>query len=162
MMSSGWLNYGKSAPSSQQMMRGRSTLFLDFDGVLHPNFHPPHEAFNLAPLLAEALAGSSVQIIISSSWRFDCSLSELQGLLPKVLAERVVGTTGAPFEGEFARWNEICETVRHHSILDWRALDDSKLEFPSALCPELILCDGRRGLTEPQCAEIARWLALPD
>jgi hypothetical protein len=161
-MSSGWLNYGKSAPSSQQMMRGRSTLFLDFDGVLHPNFHPPHEAFNLAPLLAEALAGSSVQIIISSSWRFDCSLSELQGLLPKVLAERVVGTTGAPFEGEFARWNEICETVRHHSILDWRALDDSKLEFPSALCPELILCDGRRGLTEPQCAEIARWLALPD
>jgi hypothetical protein len=162
MMSSGWLNYGKSAPSSQQMMRGRSTLFLDFDGVLHPNFHPPHEAFNLAPLLAEALAGSSVQIIISSSWRFDCSLSELQGLLPKVLAERVVGTTGAPFEGEFARWNEICETVRHHSILDWRALDDSKLEFPSALCPELILCDGRSGLTEPQCAEIARWLALPD
>ena len=161
-MSFGWLNYGKSAPSSQQMMRRRKTLFLDFDGVLHSNFSPSHQAFSLAPKLAETLAGSSVQIIISSSWRFDRALSERRRLLPKVLAERVVGTTGDPYEGEFARWNEICETVRHHSILDWRALDDSKLEFPSALCPELILCDGRMGLTEPQCAEIARWLALPD
>jgi hypothetical protein len=161
-MSSGWLNYGKSAPSSQQMMRRRKTLFLDFDGVLHPNFYPPHEAFSLATMLAEVLAGSSVQIVISSSWRFDRSLSELQRLLPKDLAVRVVGTTGAPYEGEFARWNEICETARHHGIVDWRTLDDNKLEFPSALCPELILCDGRMGLTEPQCAEIARWLALPD
>jgi hypothetical protein len=140
----------------------RKTLFLDFDGVLHSNFSPPHEAFSLAPKLAEALAGSSVQIIISSSWRFDRALSELQGLLPKELAERVVGITGEPYEGEFARWNEIRETARHHNIVDWRALDDSKFEFPSALCPELILCDGRKGLTKPQCAEIARWLALPD
>ena len=161
-MSSGWLNYGKSAPSSQQMMRRRKTLFLDFDGVLHPNFYPPHEAFSLATMLAEVLAGSSVQIVISSSWRFDRSLSELQRLLPKDLAVRVVGTTGAPYEGEFARWNEICETVRHHGIISWRILDDSKIEFPSAQCPELILCDGRIGLTKPQCAEIARWLALPD
>jgi len=144
------------------VMARRKTLFLDFDGVLHPNFCLPHEAFSLAPRLAETLAGSNVQIFIASSWRFDHSLSELQRLLPKELAERVVGTTGEPYEGEFARWNEICESVRHHGIISWRILDDSKLEFPSALCPELILCDGRRGLTRTECAAISRWLALPD
>jgi len=140
----------------------RKTLFLDFDGVLHTNFSSPHEAFNLAPQLAEALAGSSVQIIISSSWRFDRALSELRRLLPKVLAERVVGTTGEPYEGEFARWNEICETVRHYSILDWRALDDSRFEFPSARCSELILCNGRTGLTKSQCSQITRWVEEPE
>ena len=41
-------------------------------------------------------------------------------------------------------------------------LDDSRLGVPGDLRPELILCDGRMGLTNPQCAEIARWLALPD
>ena len=130
--------------------------------MLHSNFSPPHQAFSLAPKLAQTLAGSSVQVIISSSWRFDRALSELQNLLPKGLAERVVGSTGEPFEGEYARWNEICETVRQQGIIDWRTLDDSRFEFPPASCPELILCDGRRGLTEPQCEEIARWLALAD
>ena len=145
------------------MIGWRKTLFLDIDGVLHPNFSAPNQAFSLAPKLAETLAGSSVQIIISSSWRFDRSLAELQTLLPKGLAERVVATTGAqPYEGEFGRWNEILETVRHHGIVDWRTLDDSKFEFPATGCPELILCDGRRGLTDAQCKEIARWLKLPN
>jgi len=144
------------------MMAWRKTLFVDIDGVLHPNFSPPHQALSLAPKLADTLAESNVQIIISSSWRFDRTLAELQALLPKGLAERVVGTTGELHEGLHQRWNEICETVSHHGIIDWRVLDDSKFEFPSNGCPELILCDGRIGLAEPQCAEVARWLNLPD
>lgn len=99
------------------MLSARKTLFLDFDGVLHCNFCPRHEAFSLAPVLSEVLARSSVQMIIASSWRFDHAPSELQGLLPEDLAERVVGTTGEPYQGKFARWNEICETVRRHGIL---------------------------------------------
>ena len=142
------------------MMAWRKTLFLDIDGVLHPNFSPPHQAFCLAPKLAEALAGSNVQIIITSSWRFDRSLAEIHALLPTSLAERVVGTTGEPYEGMYQRWNEICESVQHHGILDWRVLDDSKFEFPATGCPELIFVDGRRGLAEAQCAEVARWIAL--
>jgi len=160
-MSSGWLNYGKSAPSSQQMMRGRSTLFLDFDGVLHPSFAPPDFQLNLAPLLAQCLEGYDVQVVISSSWRFNLSLSQIRHMLPAPLAERVIGATGPPFEGPYQRWNEICEYAVRYRLLDWRALDDTDWEFPEN-CPELILCDGRMGLTESQCTEIARWLALPD
>jgi len=145
------------------MMAWRKTLFVDIDGVLHPNFSPPHQALSLAPKLADTLAESNVQIIISSSWRFERSIAEIQALLPKGLAERVVGTTGLqPYEGEFARWSEICESVQQHGIIDWRVLDDSKFEFPATGCPELILVDGRRGLAEPQCAEIARWVKLAD
>jgi len=46
------------------------TLFLDFDGILHPNLADPGQLFKQAPLLADALDGHALQIVVSSSLWF--------------------------------------------------------------------------------------------
>jgi hypothetical protein len=58
------------------------TLFLDFDGVLHPNHAQDHQLFVWAPLLADALEGCQVDIVISSSWRFQWDLPHIRTRLP--------------------------------------------------------------------------------
>jgi hypothetical protein len=47
--------------------RSRGALFLDFDGVLHPNLAAPQERFVRLPLLLEAIGDHPVDIVISSS-----------------------------------------------------------------------------------------------
>ena len=64
-------------------------LFLDFDGVLHPdryslsNYDPDrvfrsNEVFSQAPVLAGLITEFPCQIIISSSWRFTYNLDEMK------------------------------------------------------------------------------------
>lgn len=83
------------------------TLYLDFDGPLHPNaahidsngphLRPPfeyHELFEHAPIL-DALIGETqdLQIIISSTWAMELGLQECIARLPSRVAERVTGST---------------------------------------------------------------------
>lgn len=84
------------------------TLFLDFDGVLHPLWEPaPYNDWTLerihgakayggpffvhAPLLVELLADylPRIDIVISSTWGRKRDLATLQALLPAELAVRV-------------------------------------------------------------------------
>ena len=85
-------------------------LFLDFDGVLHPDryslsSHDPdrvfknNEIFNQAPLLAALITKFPCQIIISSSWRFIHSLDEMKQRLPKAISKNVIGVTGDAYIG---------------------------------------------------------------
>ena len=62
---------------------------------------------------------------------------------------------------------QICEHPRYQEILahlalrdyeiDWRALDDSKNEFPDH-CEQLILCGASEGLGAQQLAALKEWL----
>ncbi|WP_045737620.1 HAD domain-containing protein [Xanthomonas sp. MUS 060] len=84
------------------------TVFLDFDGVLHPlwepapdsdckgeNIHGPNAYagpfFVYAPILVELLASylPHLDIVISSTWGHKRDLVTLKGLLPTELAARV-------------------------------------------------------------------------
>jgi hypothetical protein len=145
-------------------------LFLDFDGVLHPdryaltNYDPDrvfrsNEIFSQAPILAGLITEFPCQIIISSSWRFTHSLDEMKEKLPKAIAKNVVGVTGEAYIGPYPRYNEIKEylTSRNISLFAWRALDDSKLEFPNG-CTDLILCDPNTGIASKQIQELKKWL----
>ena len=145
-------------------------LFLDFDGVLHPdryaltNYDPnrvfrSNEIFNQAPILAGLITEFPCQIIISSSWRFTHSLDEMKEKLPKAIAKNVVGVTGDAYIGPYPRYNEIQEYLisRNKSLYAWRALDDSKLEFPRG-CTDLILCDPNTGIATKQIQELKKWL----
>ena len=145
-------------------------LFLDFDGVLHPdrysltNYDPDrvfknNEMFSQAPLLAGLLTEYSCQIIISSSWRFTHSLEEMKEKLPKSIAKNVIGTTGEAYVGPHPRYNEIKEYLisSNKSLFSWRALDDSKIEFPNG-CTDLILCDRNTGIASKQIQELKKWL----
>jgi len=136
----------------------KPVLFLDFDGVLHPNRCAPTDCFCLLSPLVEAVTPFDVDIVISSTWRFRWSLRRIKKLFPATLRRRVVGTTGEPFPGTYARWKEIREYLRAHPAADWRALDDFDFEFPGD-CRELIHCDGDRGCQSAERKILAIWLA---
>ena len=72
-------------------------LFLDFDGVLHPN-SDDSEHFSCAPLLWELLRRHpDVRVVLSTGWRFERPLDELRRLAcqngGEDVAERVIDAT---------------------------------------------------------------------
>lgn len=113
--------------------------------------------FSRAPLLAQALEGLHVDIVVSSSWRFQWELPRLRELLPADLQAKVRGITGPAHVGRHARWHEINTYCAAQGVANWRALDDAFFEFPKD-CEQLILCEGGRGLEGLQCERLRRWL----
>jgi len=48
------------------------TLFIDFDGVLHPEYGPSSRFFESLPLLALVLQDRPwVELVVSSNWRYE-------------------------------------------------------------------------------------------
>ena len=109
------------------------------------------------PLLEQAVGDLPVDIVISSSWRFQWELPRLRELLPADLQEKVRGVTGPAYVGRHARWHEINAYCVAKGVANWRALDDAFFEFPKD-CEQLILCEGGRGLEGLQCERLRRWL----
>lgn len=132
-------------------------LFLDFDGVLHPTAHGS-ALFSQLALFEETIVKHECQIVISSSWRFQLNLAELQAKFSKALRERIVGCTGDAYLGSYARFHEIKAYADTHSVFDWRALDDSYWEFPDK-CPNLIRCNPNSGVTATELEKLSRWLS---
>jgi hypothetical protein len=120
-------------------------LFLDFDGVLHPNLPREEELFSRITLLS-ALANVTFEIVISSSWRFQYPLHEITGRFPPTLAEKIRDVTGPALDGRFSRWREIQAYATQAGIENFVALDDSAWSFPPN-CPHLIVVPGAVGLT---------------
>ena len=147
----------KVFPDSDRNTPTHKFLFLDFDGVLHPNNASPSEWFCRMPLLEAAVGTQVIQIVVSSSWRFHHAKGELIKHFPPKLRSQIVGVTGPPVIGKHARWNEILTYVKLHHIRNWRALDDSHFEFPHP-CDQLIACDGAHGLKQKQQDELEDWL----
>jgi hypothetical protein len=142
-------------------MAMKKLLFLDFDGVLHPNFSLEREYFSRMRYLLDALDGvaGDVEIIISSSWRFHWAEDVLLEKLPKSLAQLVTGFTPMVEPGRHQRYREIQKYISSRSgQLEWRAPDDAVNEFPEGCC-ELIACDGRIGFDELSSAWLRLWLA---
>ena len=139
-------------------------LFLDFDGVLHPNFSKPTEYFSRVDALMEVVDTriTELNVIISSSWRFHHSYEELLAKLPESLRLIVKGVTPQVGPGQYQRHREIHAYLRRNrSTPDWRALDDDLREFPKG-CRELIACDGRVGVAEESANQLRDWLDVGD
>lgn len=137
-------------------------LFLDFDGVLHPNHCDPDQWFRLLPTLSNCLLEAPIacRIVISSSWRFHHDLRDLISRFPVLIQPRIIGATGDAHIGRHSRFHEIKAYLNRCSDrFDWRALDDSAWEFPDA-CSELVLCDGAQGLDDRVTEQIGTWLGL--
>ena len=131
------------------------TLMVDFDGVLHPT--SGGQFFSRLTVLETALSGHECDIVISSSWRHHHSFQDLVKHFPDSLRRSVVGTTGPPHVGKLPRYQEILNYCQANGVRDWRALDDSFLEFPSP-CKELILCNPNTGIDAKQLAALKQWL----
>lgn len=94
-------------------------LFLDFDGVLHPEpCYDDEQLFSCLPRLESVLRDfPAVQVVITSTWREKYSLSELRTFFSADIAVRIIGVTPG--------WQDIPEIVatmgyqRHAEIEGW-------------------------------------------
>jgi hypothetical protein len=144
-------------------------LFLDFDGVLHPDPCPATRLFEHAGALADALAPTSAQIVLSTSWRSLHPVEMLKGRLPPALAQRVIGATPLfssisatagrlypyPRQAECMAWLRERAPGR-----EWHALDD-RADWFEPYCERLTLCDARSGLTAESLAHLVSALVRP-
>ena len=116
-------------------------LFLDFDGVMHPQYEdqpvPIDVAFCHLPRFEAVMRDfPSVEIVISSSWREQFSLDQLRAWFSVDIAARITGTTTLPQHVEPPRlveqreW-EIVTWLSQHNRSDepWIALDDATWQF---------------------------------
>ena len=109
-------------------------IFLDFDGVLHPNGCNPSSYFSRAPLLEAVLRQSAdFEVVISSSWRHRRPFDELVLLFSADVRKYVVGITPdsryveMPVRlGLYPRQAEIEVWLRENAQAtdNWVAIDD--------------------------------------
>ncbi len=105
-------------------------LFLDIDGVLHPDPPQPDQRLRSLPRLISVLRDfTQVEVVISSLWREHLSLDQLRELFPIELRERIIGVT--PIAERIDGWlparreGEILEWLQASGRIDepWFALD---------------------------------------
>ena len=138
------------------------TLFLDIDGVLHPDgtasmstlddghgliiaeenlFVTGEVLFCWLPVLVELFRDTSTAIAIHSSWRNQFDLAQIVRHFPESLRQRVLGATvGAD------RHSSILTFAAQHNVCDYVVLDDQPQWFPPAW-PPLIVCDPEHGIS---------------
>lgn len=94
-------------------------LFLDFDGVLHPEpCFDRTQFFCFLPRLENVLRDfSSVNIVISSTWKDNRSLNDLRGFFSEGIRHRVIGTT--PHWRDCTEMLEIIGFQRQAEIEAW-------------------------------------------
>lgn len=80
-------------------------IFLDFDGVLHPEpYARPELLLRELPRLERVLRHfPQAQIVVSSTWRNTRTLGELQDLFSPDVARQVIGVTPA--------WRDLDQVV---------------------------------------------------
>ena len=126
-------------------------LFLDFDGVLHPD--PPNVSAPLwcrSNLLSDWLdTRPDIEVIVSSTWRLRRDLQKIQALLPDRLATKLIACSGLIKEELFARQLE-CEQWMNENRdpwINWVALDDRIWNF-RPFEKRLVICNRSTGLDE--------------
>ena len=74
-------------------------LFLDFDGVLHPEHCHESKHFCCLPVLESALRQvPEFKLVITSTWRLQSPLEQLRQRFSSDVAVRIAGTTPKYFD----------------------------------------------------------------
>lgn len=148
---------------------GNPVLYLDFDGVLHPDqvytttkkgivlrAHG-HQLFEGALILEEILAPyPDVKIVLSTSWVIVKGYSYARQQLLPSLSSRVIGATFHTrlmdrYEFlKFTRGQQIASDVNRRGAGAWLALDDDADGWPPYYSDRLVLCDSNLGLLCPK------------
>ena len=150
-----------TAPIKNSALNARTSmiLFLDFDGVLHPEYEgqatPADVAFCHRPRFEAIMRDyPCVEIVISSTWREQLTLAALQAQFSPDIAARIIGATPiiprmdgkyipARRESEILGW--LAAAVRAHE--PWLALDDAAWQFQLHR-NRLITCTRHLGLDD--------------
>ncbi|MDO8767503.1 MAG: HAD domain-containing protein [Burkholderiaceae bacterium] len=152
-------------------------LFLDFDGVVHPEPCYAKDAFRSLHMIEGVLREfPAVEIVISSTWRLtwkyeDESIPQMRKHFAPDIAHRVVGVTpdfrylerdSAP-DGlsNYQREWECIAWLRTHRYAwtPWLALDDRPYWF-KPFTTNLMVTDHKTGFEQKDEAEFRQRLAL--
>jgi len=136
MLDSNFLTSSRLAPNDR-------VLFLDFDGVLHPDYvyrtrsglvlRASGQLMMHAGILVEILKEfPRVKISLSTSWVRILGYRRARGALPPELQALTVGSTWhsrmpkSPLEGydTYSRYQQIRAAVTRAGLTNWIALDD--------------------------------------
>lgn len=143
-------------------------LFLDFDGVLHPErvfitrkgpkLEGDGHLFMWMPLLeAELAAFPAVKIVLSTSWVRQIGFTRAKKRLSPELQRRIVGATwhssmantwaDQVWWDQASRYGQIMRYVSRAGIKNWLALDDDFDGWAPSNFEHLIRSDGSTGLS---------------
>ena len=146
-------------------------LFLDFDGVLHPDPCSKQAFFCQLPLIEGVLrAHNGVELVISSSWRYDDSLDKLRSYFSPDIWGLIVGITPSVARTNDEGWIppdllqhhrewECRKWIRHNRPLDtpWLAIDDVP-EWFVPNCPNLLATQSTSGFQPEQVATLSKMI----
>lgn len=138
------------------------TLFLDFDGVLHPDEvyrvgerivlrMDGFSLFEWAEVLSELIAPyPELQIILSTTWVRQLGFEVARAYLPESLQRRVVGATWhetVPRGWEkLTRYQQIQRNVATHRHERWLAIDDDCRGWSDEHRSNIVVTDSLLGL----------------
>jgi hypothetical protein len=149
-----------------------TTLFLDFDGVLHPEYCHPDRFFEALPLLATVLLPRPwVEVVVSSNWRYERVDASATDSTPHLINH----TTNHPTSQPTVRPTNVWRLKPMEMVHDWlqaeplvanRVVGINPLMPDRSLLPDRVLAYER----EAQCLAWLRawrpsrihWLALDD
>ncbi|HDR9355853.1 TPA: hypothetical protein QDB44_001703 [Burkholderia vietnamiensis] len=144
-------------------MSKRATIFLDIDGVLHPNSVGELEygpngpvvvgqgVCSLQTKLAERVSGKGIDIAIHSTWIYMFDLKRLQDeYLRELSAATKIYLTNRRIDSRSLRIMDYMRR-RRLTLADVLILDDAPKEFASTpeLQSRLVVCDPARGIDDP-------------
>ncbi len=144
------------------------TLFLDFDGVLHPEFCHESKHFCCLPFFEEAVRQApEVEIVIASTWRHQHRLEDLARRFSADVSHRVIGVT--PYFPalddvpdtlvSFEREAECNAWLRANGRVasPWLAVDDRSWLY-RPFNRSVFLVNGKTGLTAQASRELVQRL----
>lgn len=151
-----------TSPHNTRTGDSSDLLFLDVDGVLHPvetGYSFSSRFFSHLPLLEELLREfSSVDVVISSDWRFAESIEQLQRYFSEDIRHRIIGATPMIYPDAVARHRRQLEIQawldgNGHSDAEWVALDDWPESFEAGFA-RLVLTDPARAFDQDSFQEL--------
>lgn len=148
-------------------------LFLDFDGVLHPDavylrltgeieLRAPGELFMWAPQLIAVLSTrQDIRIVLSTSWVRNLGYHAARKALPAELRQRVIGATWHSAMGrgwpDYIPWDDQTRFEQIATYLGrlaapvpWLAIDDDTEGWPEVQRGHLVQTEPMRGLSAPE------------
>lgn|SRR2546427_8100066 len=156
----------------------RTVVFVDFDGVLHPDrvyisnrgrpiLRGDGQLFMWSQHLVDVLDDhQDVRIVLSTSWARMKSYSYARRQLPQSIRDRVFAATwhsamnneqaGRTIWDMSTRYQQIARFAQRASITDWFAIDDDDDGWPEQQRQRLVHTDPDLGLSDERVREELR------
>lgn len=153
------------------MQKNTHVLFLDFDGVLHPDavylsrqgpiLKAEGTLFMWAPILANLLVDfPMISLVLSTSWVRHLGYKRALAYLPRELQDRVIGATWHSsmakswvdenqWDGK-TRYYQVCRYAARSQLIEWIAVDDDVQGWAEDSAHRLISCSPDLGLSAAQ------------